>query len=67
VVEILQTIKGKRVRNIETIQATGSTPMSGEEVLKELHSLVLNAAFFTTVTPIVNIIPTPASIPEIQV
>ncbi|CAG2216797.1 unnamed protein product [Mytilus edulis] len=50
VTEICDKIKGKRTKEVVSIQADGSSFLPQPEVLDELYALVPNAAFFTSVT-----------------
>ncbi|XP_021342938.1 uncharacterized protein LOC110443206 [Mizuhopecten yessoensis] len=50
VTEICDKIKGKRIKEVVSVQADGSSILPQPEVLDELYALVPNAAFFTSVT-----------------
>lgn len=49
VTDIFQQIKGKRTKDIPTVQATGSAPLPPQQVLDELFAIAPNAAFFTSI------------------
>ncbi|VDI16885.1 Hypothetical predicted protein [Mytilus galloprovincialis] len=59
ITDIFEHIKGRRVKDVCSVQATGSAPMPPPEVIDDLYSLIPNAAFFTSVT-------TPSQIQEPQ-
>lgn len=50
VTDIFDHIKGRRIKEVSSVQATGSAPLPSPEVLDSLYSLIPNAAFFTSVT-----------------
>ncbi|XP_033729776.1 uncharacterized protein LOC117318968 [Pecten maximus] len=50
ITEIFDDIKGKRTREIQSVQANGSAPLPPKHDLQDLYSIVPNAAFFTCVT-----------------
>lgn len=59
VTDIFQQIKGRRTKDIESVQANGAAPLPSQEVLNELYAIAPNAAFFTSVmTPSIDNPPT---------
>ncbi|CAC5397536.1 unnamed protein product [Mytilus coruscus] len=55
VTDIFQHIKGRRTKDIASVQANGAAPLPPQEVLKELYAIAPNAAFFTSdMTPSID-------------
>ncbi|CAC5418438.1 unnamed protein product [Mytilus coruscus] len=50
ITDIFEHIKGRRVKDVCSVQATGSAPLPAPEVIDDLYSLIPTAAFFTSAT-----------------
>ncbi|XP_041374186.1 uncharacterized protein LOC121387226 [Gigantopelta aegis] len=68
ITDIFQEIKGKRKKEIKTVQASGSAPLPPSEELHKLYALVPNASFFTSVSipGLTDNLPTDHNLPCIQ-
>jgi len=48
--EMYGQIKGKRTKEIHSVQAYGSSPLLLQDALQELNVITPNAAFFTSIS-----------------
>lgn len=59
VTEMYGQIKGKRTKEIHSVQAHGSSPLPPQDVLQELYAIAPNAAFFTSISVAPTVDPDP--------
>ncbi|XP_048734036.1 uncharacterized protein LOC125650107 isoform X2 [Ostrea edulis] len=55
ITEIYSQIKGKRTKEIDSVQAHGSAPLPPQNILQELYAIAPNAAFFTSLSGMTSV------------
>ncbi|XP_021342823.1 uncharacterized protein LOC110443137 [Mizuhopecten yessoensis] len=54
VTDIFQSIKGKRTKEVQSVQASGSATLPSKQLLDQLFAIVPEASFFTSIKPSIN-------------